>query len=511
VTSPEPGVERRAIRERERARGRRVPRLPILLIVVGAIVAAAVLGTGGADSGGDVADRPDADAGATAVPAAEIVEGRTSATWYCAAGSSDPEGFADETVVVANIGDEDADVLVTVERGDEGDPVRERYVVPAGSQERILVSDLVESVSPGVVVEAFGGTVVVDHLLRGADDVAGGPCATTASPTWYFAAGTTTADTGQFLELFNPFGDDAVVDVTLFTAAGTVPDQSLEGFVVPAHSKVRAEIHTALPREEILGLSVEARSGRLVAERTTVYIGNIKTPGLAVSLGAMAPATDWAIVEGRVGPDVSEAVVVLNPGDTTAEIEASFAVDGDTPVEPQVLSVPPRSVAALGLGEQLPVDEGHTVRIRSVNDRPVVVDQRWVFRGPSTALGVAGTDGITAGSGRWAFGYAAVTEGSADRIVIFNPAVFSEGETVRVSATVFADGTREELRAADLDAADLDVTDVPLEPGRRLTVKLGDVPDIEQAALEITATGPVMATLVSFPSGVAVTSGVPVR
>lgn len=485
---------------RRRASGRRIPRLPILLVVIAAVVAAVVVGTA----------TPEPDPVAAVTPAAEVVEGRPATTWYCAAGSSDAEGFADETVVIGNIGDEDADVTVRVERGDEGEPVSEQFDVPAQSQERVLISDLVESAAPGVVVEAFGGTVVVDHLLRGADDVAGGSCATDTSTTWYFAAGTTTADTAQFLDLFNPFGNDAILDVTLFTSEGVKPDRSLEGLVVPRHSKVSVAVHSAVPRQDIVALGVEARAGRVVAERTTVYLGNQKPAGLGVSLGAVEPSTDWTVVNGRLGSGASEAIVVLNPGDITAEIEVAVVADGDTLVEPQFLSVPSRSVAALDVAG-LPAEEDHTIRVRSVNDQPVVVDQRWVFRAPDSAIGLATTEGITDPTERWAFAYAGVDDTSADRLIVFNPAVLGEGDAVTVSATLFRGGSVQPLQAADLDAVDLDVTDVVVEPGERLTVKLGDVPGLSSAALTLEASGPVVTSLVSFPAGVATTPGVPVR
>ena len=84
-----------------------------------------------------------------------------------------------------------------------------------------------------------GGPAIVEHELRGTltADLAMGPCAHEPSRRWYFAAGDTAKGSAQQLELFNPFGDDAILDVTFITDDGVQEPTDLQGFVVGRHSK----------------------------------------------------------------------------------------------------------------------------------------------------------------------------------------------------------------------------------------------------------------------------------
>ena len=56
-----------------------------------------------------------------------------------------------------------------------------------------------------------------------------GPCCARAVGPWYFAAGGTAKGATQTLELFNPFGDDAIVDIPFLTDGGVQEPQALQG------------------------------------------------------------------------------------------------------------------------------------------------------------------------------------------------------------------------------------------------------------------------------------------
>ncbi len=487
---------RRSRREARAARDRRpagrIPRLPVLIVVAGLVAAATLVGSGPSPSRGSVSRPPGA--------AAELVDTeRVSTPWYCAAGTSDPDGRADETLVITNVGEEDAEVVVTVEQGTDTDPARQVVDVASASQVRVPVSDVAATPDPGVVVEGFGGRIVVEHELRGAGDVALGPCATSASPTWYFAAGTTKAGRAQFLDLFNPYGEDASVDVTLYTDEGPKSDPSLTGLTVPRHSRVSAPIHEALSRQSIVAVAVEARVGRVVAEQTLAALGD-GASGLSVVLGAPEPAESWTIPDGSVvAGRVSEAIVVLNPGDVTAEVELATILEDDV-VEPQFTSVPGRSVVAFDVGAFAP--EGrNTVLVRSDNDVPIVVDQRWVATGPAGRVGIASTSAVAEPADEWVYAFAAVGEDSGDRLVVYNPALPGEGDPVTVTATFVVDGER--------GSAD-ELEGFVVEPGERVTRSVGGTSGRAKAGLVVEADGPVVTALTSFPDGFATRIGVPV-
>src|SRR5258708_7958083 len=73
---------------------------------------------------------PDSHAGVEAAHSRDVVvpaASALSASWYCAGGTSNPGGVADETIVLGNVGDTAASATVTVTPGDSNtDPTTVR-------------------------------------------------------------------------------------------------------------------------------------------------------------------------------------------------------------------------------------------------------------------------------------------------------------------------------------------------------------------------------------------------
>src|SRR5262249_43441570 len=131
------------------------------------------------------------------VPAADAV----STAWYCAAGTSNAGGAADETVYIGNLSPHGIQATLTVEPGGGHAPVARDLDLAAYEQRRVRVADVLATANPGVVVEVFGGRAVVEHEIRGASDLAMGACAQQPSKTWEFAAGSTRKGDTQTLAL----------------------------------------------------------------------------------------------------------------------------------------------------------------------------------------------------------------------------------------------------------------------------------------------------------------------
>ena len=194
--------------------------------------------------------------------------------------------------------------------------------------------------------------------------------------------------------------------------------------------------------------------------------------------------------------------MVLNPSDITSEVEITTLLDGEESVGPQLLSVPPRSVVQIVVDEYVPADVGHTVEVRTVNEVPIVAEQRWTWRGPSGRIGVASTLGATRPAATWAFAFASVEGGSGDELVVFNPALPPEGPTVILDIQVFRDG---ESVGTD------ELLGIEVPPGERVQLSIGEARVRASASVIVEADGPVVASMTSFPGGVTTTLGVPVR
>lgn len=166
-----------------------------------------------------------------------------STAWYCAEGSSDIEGRASETVIIGNLEKRPVSATVSVMTGDKATDVTRQLKIAAYGQKRIEVADLVEATNVGVVVEIFDGRAVVEHEIVSGNDFAVGACATRADSRWYFADISTDRSAQSWLTLFNPFGDDAIVDVKFLTESGIDIPDSTQALSVPRRTQVSIPIH----------------------------------------------------------------------------------------------------------------------------------------------------------------------------------------------------------------------------------------------------------------------------
>ena len=248
---------------------KKIRRGPILFVLI-ALLVAAIVYDGNASSSPASAARAGAIVSGPAVPPADAL----STSWYCTEGTSAADGRADETILVASVADTRIDATITVMPGGIGGPRLSRPPPPPACRAHVRVADLVETPEPGVVVEVVGGQAVVSHQLDANGDFATEPCARDGSSDWYFASGTTLKGAQQYLVLFDPFGDDAIVDVTFVTDDGVQEPDALQALVVSRRSRVTIPVHEAVPRQRDVAIHVHAvQLGRVVAERSMLFDG----------------------------------------------------------------------------------------------------------------------------------------------------------------------------------------------------------------------------------------------
>ena len=341
---------------------RRTYRLPIILVVAALVAGAIYLDQTAPETSG---------AGAAAAAATAVIQGPTvpradalSTAWYCAEGTSSANGRADETVVIGNLSTATIGATVTVMPGGTQAPVTRRVRVGGFGQARVHVADVLATPEPGVIVEVFGGPAVVEHEVTGNGDVAVGPCARDTAPDWYFAAGTTARDAQQFLALFNPYGDDAIVDVTFLTDAGVQAPEVFQGFVVPRRSRVSLPIADEVRRQDHVAAFVHARTGRVVAERSQLFDGSAGRFGIEVSLGATAPARHWTLPFGDAQAGTQQSVAIANFSLLPSDVEVDVLVEGTAAATPQNVQVGGRSVTFVDVGGKAPAGANYTVVVK---------------------------------------------------------------------------------------------------------------------------------------------------
>jgi hypothetical protein len=424
------------------------------------------------------------------------LDGSVSSAWYCAAGTAVSGGGGDETVYIANLAPRTVEAMVTVYPG--GDAPTKTRDVELDAYERIAVhvADLAQSPAPGVIVEVFGGPAVVEHDLRGNGDLAMGPCAHEPSRRWYFAAGDTARGASQILELFNPYGDDAIVDISFVTDGGVQEPQALQGFVVARHSKVSVPIHPLVQRQERVATKIVARTGRIVAEQVRAFDGTEGRRGLTVSLGTTVTRDEWTVPFGDSGTGMTSIVSIANFGDQPAEVEVSVAFPNEGVLAPEVVDVPSRSVVTVDTGARVPAGTGYSVVTRSQGGIPVVVE---AFLGQGDAASVRGAAtavGSAEPARQWAI--AGAPASASSEVTAVNRS--NQPVTVELLARTAGDPDSPPSAPAAV-----------VQPGKMVRFDLDELGIRNDQVLVVSADGPIVAGRHVFVGGVSLATGVPIR
>jgi len=465
-------------------------RLPGLGLVVILVVGLAVLENGSSPATPTIPSRASAVDGPT-IPSTDAV----SVAWFCAEGTSVEAGRADETVVIGNLAPNPIEATITVMPSAGESFVVERRTITAFAQERVLVSDLVADEQPGVVVEVLGGPAIVEHELRGNGDIAVGPCARAASKDWYFAGGTTARGAEEWLTLFNPFGQDAIVDVSFLTSSRREEPAGTQALAVPRHSRISIPVHEHVLREERLATEVHARTGRVVAERTLKFDGTDTRLGLAVSLGVHGPASRWWLPVGDAQVGTAQSISIANFSSRAAQVDLTVTLGNETALEPQKVNVSAASVERIELGDLVPVGGAYMIELQATSGARVVVEAFHIWAAPAPIAGVASTPASASEAPRWAFAL-----GRADTTEAVISAINVSDRPITVQLYAYTAGDPNSPASAPARA---------VAPGERAEFLLSEIGTRPDQVIVIEADGPIVVGRLILGGGASISAGVP--
>jgi hypothetical protein len=364
-----------------------------------------------------------------------------ASTWYCAAGTAEEGGAANQTVIVYNPTDRPTTGTITAVPN-KGAAKAIEQEVPARGQVRLALMDLVHSAYASAVVEFRGGEVAVEHLLRGPEGVDAGPCATSASDQWQFAAGATTLDASEVIVLFNPFPAPATVDIAFsFDDGERRTPGPFQGLQVPAGSVVAASTKAIKLRPAgQVSATVVARSGQVVAERIQTFDGTgpggpdagpgplgFKPKGLAVTLGVPRPSIRWMFPFGAKDKGLHERYVIFNPGPDEAEVSLALTLADakrNGQVDPFTVTINPQSSTVVDMDSEsrIPTRVFHAAVLTSENQVPVVAERVISSTDPLETHDIAISPGTPLVADRWIFPAGGnVTGQLSEWIAVMNP------------------------------------------------------------------------------------------
>lgn len=440
---------------------RRTWRTPALVVLVGLLVAGIVV-----QQRRPTPDAPTVPlAGSVPVVAADDASG---STWYCAAGTatSAADGFAEQTITIANSADRESAVVLTVYT-DSGAQQSRPSTVPAHGSTTVRTSDVLKAPWASVVVEATGGGIAVTQEVRGPAGRSSADCASSSSPVWWFPAGTSRAGARLSLALFNPFPGEATVDISFDTEDGTRTPQQFQGLVVRGGQVSIVDISAVVTLRDRVSMSVDARSGRVVATALQTTDGrNASESGLTFVPGSTIAAPVWVFpVSTPVALAGEETVAIINTGDTDAEVQVQVQLDdpaANGTVEPFAVSVPARRTVEVDLGAdaRVPTTVGHWLIVRSTAGESLVVARTIGVVRTASAGGLSSTIGVPVVATRW-IGVVPVPASTSSALVsIVNP---HASRRATVTLRLHGDG-----RVTDVER----MVSVVIPPGQRTVIDL---------------------------------------
>lgn len=331
-------------------------------------------------------------------------------------------------------------------------------------------------------------------------------CSETAHTRWYFASGSASITVDERILVYNPFPDEAVVRVSLFTPSGEQNRALLSDVPVPAQDFTVIELNEAVRVQRTLAVRVVAERGRVVAWRQMFVSDKERASGLHFSLGAPEPAMSWYFPEGLVGGGTTERISILNPNDEEAVATVTLAVGREEVLSPPdliELAIPPRSQVNVPVGRYVEAgDEAIPVSatVRVANDVAVVAEREVVYDSDDVK-GVGAELGSTDVARRWLVAPAAVEPG-ADAIAILNPSTEEASVTIRL------------LDRRGVEIALVGLEPIDIGPGGRVRIPIARWTKGRPALVFVEATAPVVAERFSVSraqADVATIMGVPLR
>lgn len=438
-----------------------------VVVVVAAVTAALVV-----DSRLDplaVAEPPPAR-----VPIESLVD-RTSggSVWYCptvkVTAGPDEQGIdAEGELIVTNLGPEPAEVRVTA-LGASRSPDARVVQVDARGDIAIPAAELSDDEIVGAMVESNSASVVAWRRLLGSGgasepgrDSVG--CSDAPAAEWTAAAGSTAVDAREVLVLFNPFVEDRVVDLTVFTELEEGPFETpgLRGVVVPGRRVRAVEVGELVRRRDTVSLTVTSRSGGVVVDRLQSHDGSEGLISFSVSVPPRATSAGWHLAGVRADPSRTTRLVVANPGERTVEVDVT-PYSGDQPGEPFQRTIAPSSFVTVDLAEAIVgIAEGSIfgLVVAASSGDPIAVDLA-AYGEESGDMSV----GVSTPRPRWVVP-AAQSGATPSQLLMANPGI----DAVGVDVVAYADGARTLVDRVELPPSGLELVDLSRVSSDRFAV-----------------------------------------
>jgi hypothetical protein len=303
--------------------------------------AADVVGYGGAIGAGAVTASGEPVSGIGATQCSTTA----STDWYFAAGSASLS--SQERILIYNPFPDEAVARMTfyTPTGQETKTTFQDVPVPARAWRSVDINEAIRVRGVvAVALRATRGRVVAwrelfsrpEELPPGVQTSLG---ATSGGRRWFFPEGAIGPGAAERISVLNPSDQEASVSITLATSQSTIQPRRLLEIAVPRRSAISLPLEEFVqPPKEFTSISATVTSlneVEVVAERT-VWYSTDDISGVASESGAQEASDQWLLPPAAIEPS-TDAVAIMNPSSTRAEIDISFLRTEEEPLAPEEL------------------------------------------------------------------------------------------------------------------------------------------------------------------------------
>jgi hypothetical protein len=233
---------------------------------------------------------------------------------------------------------------------------------------------------------------------------------------WYFAEGSTRAGFEEWLLLFNPGPDDALVEVEYMVERGI---NRTRYYPLAARSRLNVYVNQEVGSGHDLGL--KATSDRFfLAERAMYFNYEGSWRGGYSYPGVNSPSNEWYFAEAGAGPLRDCWLSLLNPGDQECRAEVFFVRDGGENIALPI-ALPERRRVTVNVNEL--AEPWSDFFIMVMSDEPIVAERAEFFSYQDAWAGGFATAGATSPSEDLCFASLGALPDRDTWLVLANPGV----------------------------------------------------------------------------------------
>jgi len=228
----------------------------------------------------------------------------------------------------------------------------------------------------------------------------------------YFAGASTLPGETASLPILNTNAQRTHVILTFYYQNGA-PGQT--AFDVPAHSRFTADLNALAESGRVFGVALSADRA-VTAQLREARQGR---DGFGL-LGVSAPSTTWYLAEGFTGLTFHETVALVNPGQTSSQVQLRLLPFGGRAARTEFVTVPAQSTRTVDVNSLMP---HQSLSVIATASSPIVVARILTFSSHSGVQGYGATakTGTNTPATTWIFAEGTTTTRFQTFLTVLNP------------------------------------------------------------------------------------------